>query len=372
MTGCVKQSASRHAKPLVSDLWIKIWKTERKLLLMSGSNLLKTYPVGLGFNPNDDKIKRGDGSSPIGRFFVCEMLANPGPAKKYGARSMRVSYPDIEDARRGLKDKLISKSEYLKIVKQIDKAQMPLQNTLLGGSIRIHGGGAGSDWTLGCIAMNDDDIIELYSKLPSRNTLVEIYQGKEEDRKINKNGYLGERIIKAAKKLLETGCKYTKNATGIIKMEYPMGDFDSKIGVCTDIVIRSLRKTGIDLQALLHEDIILNPGRYPNIPKPNANIDHRRTRNLKIWFDHHAVKPAASYEWRPGDIVLFDTGVQNGTVYDHIGIVSNTELNNRPLVINLWTIGYEINEMDLLNGKYPTPVGHYRLTHPYYYDALPE
>ncbi|MCP4109147.1 MAG: L,D-transpeptidase family protein [Desulfobacteraceae bacterium] len=175
---------------LVSDLWIKIWKKERKLLLMSGSALLKTYPVGLGFNPNDDKIKRGDGSSPIGRFFVCEMLDNPVPAKKYGARSIRISYPGIEDARRGLKDKFISKSEYLKIVKQIDKAQMPLQNTLLGGSIRIHGGGAGSDWTLGCIAMNDDDIIELYSKLPSRNTLVEIYQGEAEDRKINKKKYL--------------------------------------------------------------------------------------------------------------------------------------------------------------------------------------
>ena len=30
----------------------------------------------------------------------------------------------------------------------------------------MHGGGSGSDWTLGCVAMNNDDIDALREQLP--------------------------------------------------------------------------------------------------------------------------------------------------------------------------------------------------------------
>ena len=74
----------------------------------------------------------------------------------------------------------------------------------------------------------------------------------------------------------------------------------------------------------------------------------------------------------PGDVVLMDTGIPNGTVYDHIGIVSGGTVRGRPAVINLWTVGWQINEMDLLNGDYPGIVGHYRLTHPFDYGTVPK
>ncbi|MCP3901169.1 MAG: DUF1287 domain-containing protein, partial [Desulfobacteraceae bacterium] len=352
----------------ISDIWIKVLKKERKLLLFEGNKVKKEYPIALGFNPLDDKVKQGDGCTPEGRFYICEMLDDPKPESKYGARSMRVSYPDIEDARRGLKDGLIKKNDYLKIVRGVHKGQMPTQNTILGGSIRIHGGGIGQDWTLGCIAMNDEDIKSLYSKLPSKRTLVEIYKNRHEDQIINKGESLNNKILKGAKELFKTDCKYTKEATSIIRLKYPMGDIDPSIGVCTDIVIRALRYANIDLQALLYEDIILHPEYYPSILRPNTNIDHRRTRNLKIWFDHNAetltnTPPKDSPEqWRAGDIVLMDTGVNNGTIYDHIGILSDRKINDVPLVINLWTIGYSLEQMDLLQSDYPKIVGHYRLT----------
>jgi uncharacterized protein YijF (DUF1287 family) len=354
----------------ISNIWIKILKKERKLLLLSGEEVKAEYPVALGSNPLDDKVKQGDGCTPEGRFFICEMLDNPQPESKYGARSMRVSYPELEDARRGLQDDLIKKHEYLKIVKALHKGQMPAQNTVLGGSIRIHGGGTGSDWTLGCIAMNDDDIKDLYSKLPSKNTLVEVYKSRQADQSFNKKEYLNRKVLKGAKQLFNTECTYTKEACAIIKLKYPMGDIDPKMGVCTDIVIRALRYAGIDLQALLYEDIILHPELYPNIPRANPNIDHRRTRNLKIWFDHHAVSLTnappkdAPEQWKAGDIVLMDTGVHNGTIYDHIGIVSDRKYKNTPLVVNLWTIGYSLEEMNLLEGEYPKITGHYRLILP--------
>ncbi len=362
---------------LVTNVWIKVLKKERKILLLKDTVVIEEFPIALGFNPKDDKIQQGDVCTPEGRFYICEMLPNPQPKQRYGARSMRLSYPDIEDARRGLKNGLITKAQYIAIVKAVYKGKKPPQNTKLGGSIRIHGGGAGPDWTLGCIALNDEDIIKLYGLLPKNRAMVEVYKSRKSCDEMNTPGYLLRKVEEGSKKLLQTPCKYTKGATAIIPIKFPMGDFDKSTGVCTDVVIRALRYANIDLQALLYEDIIANPGRYKEINKPNTNIDHRRTRNLKIFFDHNAEvltdeTPAKKpEEWKPGDIALFDTGIPNGTVYDHIGIVSRTKVNGAPLVINLWTIGWDLQELDLLQGDYPKIVGHYRLTHLFDYHTIP-
>ena len=55
--------------------------------------------------------------------------------------------------------------------------------------------------------------------------------------------------------LFKDAPRYTSGATAIIPISYPFGDFKRNIGVCTDVVIRSLRPLGIDLQSLLYEDI---------------------------------------------------------------------------------------------------------------------
>ena len=57
---------------------------------------------------------------------------------------------------------LISRIEHDAIVKAIKKKKVPPQNTALGGEIYIHGQGAKSDWTWGCIALENEDIAELY------------------------------------------------------------------------------------------------------------------------------------------------------------------------------------------------------------------
>jgi uncharacterized protein YijF (DUF1287 family) len=364
---------------LITATWIKVLKDERRLFLMKGNSVWKQYPVALGFNPKDDKIRQGDGCTPEGRFYICEIRENPKPPETYGPVSLRISYPNIEDARRGLQTGLINKAQYQSIVKAIHQGKMPPQNTTLGGSIKIHGGepGVSHDWTLGCIALRSSDIKELFSLIPHQLVMVEIYKNKWQEKTYNEKDIVNRRTLAEAKKLMKKGCTYKQRAISIIPISFPMGDFDPGIGVCTDVVIRSLRGIHIDLQALLYEDLLLNPQRYRNIPHPNPNIDHRRTRNLKIYFDHHAQvltnetplkKPD---QWQPGDIVLMDTGIDNGTVYDHIGIVSSRK--NRqgiPLVINLWTVGWKLNEMELLNGDYPGIVGHYRLHHPFYYSVV--
>lgn len=365
------------AARLVTDMWIKILKDEHELMLMKDRKVVAQYCHGLGFEPRNDKVKLGDGCTPEGRFYICEILIKPKPAASYGPVSLRISYPNEEDARRGLRSKIITKSQYKAIIRAVDKGIMPPQNTKMGGSIKIHGGtwGGSSDWTLGCIAVDNRHITALHKQIPGKRTMVEIYRNRRHERQCNES-MVKRRILDASGRLLKKGCLYTGKAIRIIPLGYPMGDFDRSQGVCTDVVIRSLRGLNIDLQALLYEDILLYPRRYPNIGRANPNIDHRRTRNLKRYFDHNARvltnDPPARRgdQWRGGDIVLMDTGIRNGTIYDHIGIVSdNKDIDGNPLVYNLWTVGWKLKEMQLLNGDYPKIVGHYRLHHPMYYGA---
>jgi murein L,D-transpeptidase YafK len=144
--------------PKLSDPRIVVKKRERMLELFDGDKLVKTYPVGLGFAPEGDKEKEGDGKTPEGDFYI--FIKNPKSKFHLG---LGVSYPSTEDARRGLSDGMITKSEHDQIVKAIDTGKMPLQKTALGGEVYIHGGGAGRDWTWGCIALADPDVEEIYN-----------------------------------------------------------------------------------------------------------------------------------------------------------------------------------------------------------------
>ncbi|HFQ4956300.1 TPA: DUF1287 domain-containing protein, partial [Vibrio vulnificus] len=77
-----------------------------------------------------------------------------------------------------------------------------------------------------------------------------------------------------------------------IKIAYPNGDVPPSLGVCTDVIIRSYRKLGVDLQVLVHEDMRDNFSLYPSnriwgLSKPDRNIDHRRVPNLQIFFKRH-------------------------------------------------------------------------------------
>lgn len=68
-------------------------------------------------------------------------------------------------------------------------------------------------------------------------------------------------------------------------IDYPGGDVPENVGVCTDVIIRSYRKIGADLQKLVHEDMKANFSAYPSkkiwgLTRPDKNIDHRRVPNL--------------------------------------------------------------------------------------------
>jgi murein L,D-transpeptidase YafK len=136
---------------------IVVLKSKRRLELYSEGAVVRTYKVGLGLNPVPDKKREGDRATPEGEFYV--FTKND---KSAFYLSLGISYPNAEDAERGLRDGLISRGQHDAIVRAIKRKAKPPQNTALGGDIYIHGNGASSDWTWGCVALENDDIRELF------------------------------------------------------------------------------------------------------------------------------------------------------------------------------------------------------------------
>lgn len=146
--------------PLENPL-IVVTKSKRRLELYSNDALVRTYKIGLGLNPVPDKIRQGDHATPEGEFYV--FTKNE---KSAFYLSLGISYPNIEDAERGLSGKMITRAQHDAIVRAIKRKTTPPQNTRLGGDIYIHGNGAGSDWTWGCVALDNVDIRELFEAVP--------------------------------------------------------------------------------------------------------------------------------------------------------------------------------------------------------------
>ena len=145
----------------MAKLRIVIKKSERLLQLFDGEKHLRTYRMALGFAPEGDKEKQGDGKTPEGEFYI---FTKNSQSKFY--LSLGLSYPNIEDAERGLRERLITRKQYNAIVRAINERKMPPQHTGLGGEIYIHGGGAGRDWTWGCVALENEEVKEIFDAVP--------------------------------------------------------------------------------------------------------------------------------------------------------------------------------------------------------------
>lgn len=146
--------------PLVNPR-VEINKGKRRLFLYSEEELVRMYKVALGFNPDTDKKRQGDGCTPEGEFYICQKNSQ---SEYY--LSLGISYPNKEDATRGLREGIITQRQYEKIMLALRFYEVPPWNTPLGGAIAIHGCGSKGDWTLGCIALDNDNIEELYAIVP--------------------------------------------------------------------------------------------------------------------------------------------------------------------------------------------------------------
>jgi tetratricopeptide (TPR) repeat protein len=134
---------------------ILIEKKARRLTLLSKGEVLKTYKIALGGNPNGPKERQGDNKTPEGTYIIDSRNKD----SRYHL-SLHISYPNEKDKKRARE-----------------------LNASPGGDIMIHGikngfSSVGSshtevDWTKGCIAVTDEEIEEI-DKLAPPGTIVEI------------------------------------------------------------------------------------------------------------------------------------------------------------------------------------------------------
>jgi murein L,D-transpeptidase YafK len=134
---------------------ILILKKDHVMELIAGGKVIRTYKVSLGRGGLAPKERQGDGRTPEGHYIIDARYE----ASNYH-KALHISYPDAEDRKRAAK-----------------------LGVSPGGSIMIHGlpngkGWIGSahrlyDWTLGCIAVTDEEIDEIFKLVPV-GTPVEI------------------------------------------------------------------------------------------------------------------------------------------------------------------------------------------------------
>lgn len=168
-----------------------------------------------------------------------------------------------------------------------------------------------------------------------------------------------ENLSEAAISIIDPSIDYDP---AYFSIKYPNGDVPKNKGVCTDVIIRSYRKLGIDLQKEVHEDMIENFSKYPNLQKwgmtrTDTNIDHRRVPNLEIFFERKGEKLPVTNNpknYKTGEIV---TWMINDKL-PHIGIVTNQKSRDgkRNLIVHNVGGGQVLDDC-LFDYKI---VGHYR------------
>lgn len=162
-------------------------------------------------------------------------------------------------------------------------------------------------------------------------------------------------LVQDAKKQIGITLNYDPTYT---QLSYPFGDVPLIKGVCSDVVVRALRKQDIDLQQLIHEDMKTSFSKYPKrwrMKSTDRNIDHRRVLNIAKYLERQGYSVSQKNEtYLAGDIVVWDLG--NGLT--HIGILSDTMgVTELPLVIH--NIGNGVQEEDVLESY--KIIGHYRM-----------
>ncbi len=127
---------------------VVVRKSERQMYLMRGTTVLRSYRVALGLNPVGPKEQEGDSRTPEGHY----QLTRRNPRSEYFL-SIQVSYPNDKDLQRAKRNRLTP-----------------------GGAIMIHGLPNDlrrepsyyekRDWTDGCIAVSDSDMLEIWLMTP--------------------------------------------------------------------------------------------------------------------------------------------------------------------------------------------------------------
>lgn len=141
---CAPSKFKTYSGPPVTQVVVN--KSARQMLLFSGNKVIHTARFGLGFAPTGHKQYEGDGKTPEGLYYIDRR----NPDSRYHL-SIGISYPN-----------------------PMDTALAQSLGRTAGSDIFIHGQGDEGralsklrpDWTVGCIAVTDEEIEQLYAMIP--------------------------------------------------------------------------------------------------------------------------------------------------------------------------------------------------------------
>lgn len=138
-------------------------KTRYRLDLFEGETRVKVYPIAFGPRPWGAKQHQGDARTPEGEYLLIPHHESPA----FGT-CFYVCYPGPHDAQRGYLAGLIDRRSWREILLAAGRRELPPWDTRLGGLILLHGtrdreltGLTGKNWTRGCLAMENADLLEL-------------------------------------------------------------------------------------------------------------------------------------------------------------------------------------------------------------------
>jgi len=119
---------------------IIVQKSDRMMYLMHHDKVLRAFDIGLGFAPEGDKLREGDGKTPEGNYFINRR----NPHSQFHL-SVGINYPASHD-----------------------RAEAARAGVSPGGDIFIHGRPKKyrygiRDWTAGCIAVTDREVELIYA-----------------------------------------------------------------------------------------------------------------------------------------------------------------------------------------------------------------
>ncbi len=134
---------------------VLVLKKEHRLLLLKNGDILKSYKVALGRQPDGQKICQGDCRTPEGTYFLDHRNAH---SKFY--RSIHISYPNTRDM-------TSAKKRGINPGKDIMIHGLPKGFEELG---ELH---TERDWTKGCLAVTNAEMDEIWRLVPN-GTPIEI------------------------------------------------------------------------------------------------------------------------------------------------------------------------------------------------------
>lgn len=133
----------------VADM-VVVYKSARKMQLFRDDVFLRSFDVDLGFSPEGDKFREGDGRTPEGTYIINRRNENSAYHLSLG-----ISYPNVNDV-----------------------AAARARGESAGGNIFIHGGPIlrsdrnKDDWTAGCISVTNREMEDIWNMVPNGTFIV--------------------------------------------------------------------------------------------------------------------------------------------------------------------------------------------------------